>query len=194
VASPWGACASFGTSIPQLDAAVFGRVARIPAPHLIDERRMTPAGRLVWLLLSPLLVQGCPGASRRLRRGERIVHELSICEGIIEVASATLGEFPRPAPRVATVTVRIGRLTGVVADSLRYYFELLSPGTPLSGAGLVIEPVPIRGRCADCAAEFVIEVLSFTCPACGSGFVELLSGRELQVVALETAEEVPCGS
>jgi hydrogenase nickel incorporation protein HypA/HybF len=119
---------------------------------------------------------------------------MSICEGIIEVASATLGECSRPLPRVATVTVRVGRLTGVVPDSLRYYFDLLAPATPLAGAALVIEQVPIRGRCADCAAEFVIEVLSFTCPACGSGFVELLSGRELQVVALETAEEVPCGS
>jgi hydrogenase nickel incorporation protein HypA/HybF len=122
------------------------------------------------------------------------VHELSICQGIIEVSVAALTEQAPSMPRVSTVTVRIGRLTGVVSDSLRQHFDLLTPGTPLAGAALVIEDVSIRGRCADCLAEFVIDVLSFTCPRCGSGLVELLTGRELQVVSLDTAEEVACGS
>jgi hydrogenase nickel incorporation protein HypA/HybF len=122
------------------------------------------------------------------------MHELSICQGIIDVAGAALGDRASRLPRVSTVTVRIGRLTGVVSDSLRYYFDLLSPDTPLAGATLVIDEVPIRGRCGDCVAEFEIDTLAFTCVVCGSGDVELLSGRELQVVCLETAEEVVCGS
>ena len=121
------------------------------------------------------------------------MHELSICQGIIDVAGAALGDRASRLPSVSTLTVRIGRLTGVVSDSLRYYFDLLSPDTPLAGATLVIEEVPIRARCADCLAEFEIDTLAFTCVACGSGFVELLSGRELQVVSLETAEEVVRG-
>jgi len=112
----------------------------------------------------------------------------------MEVAKAALDNLPPPPPRVSEITVRIGRLTAVVPDSLRYYFDLLAPGTLLEGATLVIEEVPIRGRCADCAARFEIETLSFTCPICGGGLVELLSGRELEVVSLETAEEVPCGN
>ena len=121
------------------------------------------------------------------------MHELSICQGIINVAVAALSERGASVPSVLTVTVRIGRLTGVVADSLRQYFDLLTPETALAGADLVIEEVPIRGRCADCLAEFTIDTLSFTCPRCESGVVELLSGRELQVVSLDTAEEVACG-
>lgn len=119
------------------------------------------------------------------------MHELSICQGIIDVAA---GALPAPTPRVSSVSVKIGRLTGIVPDSLRYYFDLLSPGTPLAGATLVIEEVPIHGRCIDCAADFDIDALAFTCPACGSGFVDLLSGRELQVVSVDTAEEVAYGS
>ena len=122
------------------------------------------------------------------------MHELSLCQGIIDVAVTALTDRVSSVPRVSTVTVRIGRLTGVVADSLRQYFDLLTPETPLAGADLVIEEVPIRGRCADCLAEFTIATLSFTCPRCESGAVELLSGRELQVVSLDTAEEVLCGS
>lgn len=122
------------------------------------------------------------------------MHELSICQGIIEVARAALDDLPRPLPRVSRITVRIGRLTAVVPDSLRYHFDVLAPGTILDGAILVIEEVSVRGRCADCGARFTIDTLSFTCPTCGSGLVELLSGRELQVVSLDTAEEVPCGN
>ncbi len=109
------------------------------------------------------------------------MHELSICEGILDVARAALEGQPPPRPRVSQITVRIGRLSSVVPDSLRHYFAILVPGTVLDGAALVIEEVPI-------------EMLSFTCPECGGGLVELLSGRELDVVSLDTAEEVPCAS
>lgn len=122
------------------------------------------------------------------------MHEFSICQGILEVAAAALDGLPRPLPRISRVTVRIGRLTAVVPDSLRHYFCLLTPGTALEGAALDIEEVPVRACCADCRARFEIEILSFSCPLCGSGLVELLSGRELQVVSLDTAEEVPCAS
>lgn len=120
------------------------------------------------------------------------MHELSICGGILEVATATLEREPHPLPRVTAVTVRIGRLSCIVPDTLRHYFAILAPGTVLEGAALIVEEVPIRGRCAECPARFEIETLSFTCPECGGGLVELVSGRELEVVSLETAEEVPC--
>jgi hydrogenase nickel incorporation protein HypA/HybF len=117
------------------------------------------------------------------------MHELSICQGILEEAVKALGHLPR-MPQVSQVTVRIGRLTRIAPDSLRQHFDLLVPGTPLEGASLNIEEVPIGGRCVDCAASFEMEVLSLVCPQCGSGLVELTSGRELSVVSLETAEEV----
>ena len=112
----------------------------------------------------------------------------------MEVARAALEDLPPPPPPVSRVTVRVGRLTAVVPESLRYHFDLAAPGTVLDGATLVIEEVPVRGRCADCDSQFEIDALSFACPACRSGFVELISGRELQVVSLDTAEEVVRGN
>lgn len=117
------------------------------------------------------------------------MHELSVCQGILDVAASALKALPPPPPRVSRITVSVGRLTAVVPDSLRYHFSLLTPGTLLEGATLVIDEIPIRGRCADCAARFEIDTLAFACPICGSGFVELYSGRELQVVSLDTADE-----
>ena len=118
------------------------------------------------------------------------MHELSVCQGILGVAASALKALPPPPPKVSRITVSVGRLTAVVPDSLRYHFSLLTPGTLLEGATLVIDEIPIRGRCGDCAAQFEIDTLAFACPTCGSGFVELYSGRELQVVSLDTAEEV----
>jgi hydrogenase nickel incorporation protein HypA/HybF len=119
------------------------------------------------------------------------MHELAICRGILDVAGAALAEHT-PRVAVSSVAVRIGRLTGIDPECLRFYFDLLITDTPLAGAMLRIEEVPIRGLCRACAAEFVIESPAFTCETCGGSAVDLLSGQELQVISLETVEEV-CG-
>ncbi len=119
------------------------------------------------------------------------MHELTIAGGILDVATAALPGVPEPVPRVSKVTVRIGRLTNVVPESLRYHFQLLTTGTSFEGAALDIVRVPIRGSCSDCASCFEIDTPSFGCPRCGSGFVRILSGRELEVVSLETVEDAP---
>ena len=119
------------------------------------------------------------------------MHELAIAGGILDVATAALSGVSTAVPRVSKVTVRIGRLTNVVPESLRYHFELLTTGTPFEGAALDIVKVPIQGSCSDCSSCFEIDIPSFGCPRCGSGFVRILSGRELEVVSLETVEDAP---
>ena len=116
------------------------------------------------------------------------MHELSICRGIIAVASGALGRLPPPPPRVRSVEIRVGRLTGLVPETLGHFYALLTGEGPLAGSRLDVEEVPIRGGCPECGTSFEIDALSFTCPFCGSGMVELLSGRELEVVSLETED------
>ena len=115
------------------------------------------------------------------------MHELAVCHGILEVALEALKGLGDPPPDVTTIQIEIGRLTGIVPESLRFHFALLAAGTPLDRAWLDIETIPIRARCADCQARFEIEVPAFSCPECGSGFLELTSGRQLRVVSLDTA-------
>lgn len=122
------------------------------------------------------------------------MHELSICEGILEVADSALKSAAVRRPRVVRLNLRVGRLTAVVPDSLRFYFDLLTPGTSLEGASLEIEEVPILAHCSDCAASFEIDTPSFICPVCAGGLLEIVSGRELQLVSLETADEEELGN
>jgi hydrogenase nickel incorporation protein HypA/HybF len=112
------------------------------------------------------------------------VHELSITQSLVDaVVEHTAG-----APVVA-VRVKVGRLSGVVPDAMRFCFELVTDGTPLAGARLDIEEPVGRGRCRSCAAEFELRDLVLLCP-CGSADVEVVTGRELAVGSVEVGERV----
>lgn len=107
------------------------------------------------------------------------MHELAITEGIVSGVRERTGEA-----RVTRVIVEIGRLSGVVADSVRFFFELCAAGTPLAGATLEIREVPGRIRCRACGSEAEAADWVLAC-RCGSLDVELLHGQELTVKAVE---------
>ncbi len=76
------------------------------------------------------------------------MHELSIAEAIVAIAERHAGGRP-----VTRVRVRVGHLRQVVRRSLHFAFELLTDGTALEGAELVIEEVPARGRAGAAGRE-----------------------------------------
>jgi hydrogenase nickel incorporation protein HypA/HybF len=112
------------------------------------------------------------------------MHELSIAEAIVAIA-----ERHAAGRRVARVEVKIGHLRQVVPSALEFAFQLVSEGTVLEGAELVLEDVPAAGRCRACGAESVLDHFPLHCTACGGFDLELLRGEELLVDALELEEE-----
>lgn len=109
------------------------------------------------------------------------MHELSITQGVVEAVTERTGDAP-----VSRVSVRVGRLSGVVPDAMRFCFELVTAGTPLEGAALDIEEPAGQARCRTCDSEFDTSDLILLCD-CGSADVELLSGRELAVASVQMA-------
>lgn len=107
------------------------------------------------------------------------MHELSITQSVIDAVSEKLGDAP-----VAVVTLEIGQLSGVVADSVRFCFELCSAGTTLDGARLDIIDTPGLGHCRSCDAELPLRDLILLCP-CGSADVDVLSGQQLTIKSVE---------
>lgn len=115
------------------------------------------------------------------------MHELSITQEVVR----TVEDARRGAGlglRVTAVRIKIGRLTAVVPDCLKFYYEILTKDTPLEGALVDIEIVPMKARCSACGAEFSLDEPVFLCPECGSGDTEILSGRELVVESIEVDE------
>ncbi|MFN7963182.1 MAG: hydrogenase maturation nickel metallochaperone HypA [Thermoanaerobaculia bacterium] len=112
------------------------------------------------------------------------MHELSIALSLAEVAGEAAAKAG--ARRVLAVRVRIGLLSGVAADALRFSYELATAGTLLEGSRLDIDELPVVVFCPDCQAERQLPgVQSFRCPVCGRLTGELRQGKELELASLE---------
>ncbi len=107
------------------------------------------------------------------------MHELAITESVIESVTERLGDA-----RVVALTLEIGRLSGVVADSVRFCFELCAEGTTLEGARLDIVDVPGLAHCRDCGRELELADLIPLC-GCGSTNLDIVSGQQLVIKQVE---------
>ena len=116
------------------------------------------------------------------------MHEMGIALQILEIATASLPADLGEA-RVAAVNLKIGKLAAVVPESLRFCFDVAIKDTPLAGASLVIEEIPVVARCNDCDAQWTIDNPVFVCKNCQSGSLEILSGRELDIESIEVMEK-----
>jgi len=115
------------------------------------------------------------------------MHELGIAQNILEIVQQSVPETQ--APQVRWIKMRIGPLSGIVPDSLDFCFSAIIGETKLSQARLAIENAPMIARCLDCSREFQMEEMSFQCAACKSSNLELISGRELEIVEIELMDE-----
>lgn len=109
------------------------------------------------------------------------MHELSLTESVVSAVSERL-----PGAKVVRVRLEIGRLAGVVSDSVRFCFEIVAAGTALEGAALEILEPPGVAQCRECDAmvELADNVLLCTC---GSANLEVLSGTEMLIKEVEVA-------
>lgn len=111
------------------------------------------------------------------------MHELSIAMSIVEMATE---EAERRGAQVNAVHLKLGLLSGVVADALLSSYEMACFDTPLQGSRLVIEEVPIVVYCSRCQAQRSLDAMQlFCCPECGTPTGDVVQGKELEVVALE---------
>jgi hydrogenase nickel incorporation protein HypA/HybF len=114
------------------------------------------------------------------------VHELAIANSILEAVRIELTRHPgRYATRVG---VRIGELTAVDQESLRFCFEAIILETDFDCLKLEIELVPRRQTCLSCGCVFPVRDYEFSCPQCASLQTEFSSGDELELDYLEVEE------
>lgn len=110
------------------------------------------------------------------------MHEMSLARNILEIVQSYA-----PA-RVKSVRIRVGALSAVMPESLKFSFDVIREGTAASEAVLLIDHVPVRCLCRKCINEFSADTLGFICPQCFGTDVATLSGNELDVVELELEE------
>ncbi|HTZ60233.1 MAG TPA: hydrogenase maturation nickel metallochaperone HypA [Acidobacteriaceae bacterium] len=114
------------------------------------------------------------------------MHELSIAISMIDQVleeSASRGGLD-----IEAVHLKLGIFSGVDKEALLFAYGMACEGSPLQGSRLVIESIPLVIYCEACQKERIPpSVYEISCPDCGTPGQKIVSGREIEVAALELA-------
>jgi hydrogenase nickel incorporation protein HypA/HybF len=112
-----------------------------------------------------------------------LMHELGVTQNILQIALEHAQKAG--AGKIHRIHLVIGGLSGVVHESVQFYFDFVSKDTLAEGAQLVFKRVPARFRCRKCAEEFEFQGENWNCPACQAPGPDIISGREFYLESLE---------
>lgn len=115
------------------------------------------------------------------------MHELpatqSVLATVIEAAQSAGAE------RITAIDIVIGDLSSMVDESVQFYFDVLSRGTPAAGAQLRIRRVHATATCGECGTSYdVAPPLSPACESCGSLRISVHGGREFLIESIQVDE------
>ena len=115
------------------------------------------------------------------------MHELGIADAMVKTIRRILAD--ESDARLASVTVELGDLSGVVPRFLQSAWTAVIENTDYEGAVLHIHPVPATARCEDCGEFFVVNAEDLRCPRCRGDKLTPLSGQDFTLAEIEVGEE-----
>jgi hydrogenase nickel incorporation protein HypA/HybF len=119
-----------------------------------------------------------------------LMHEVGIASSILEAGHRELAL--RPGSTLVSIGVRVGVLSGVDIEALRFAFECLVADTADENVRFITESCPRTNRCTSCEREFPSPAgspfLDAPCPHCGSTGTQFVSGDELDLAYVEIEE------
>jgi hydrogenase nickel incorporation protein HypA/HybF len=111
------------------------------------------------------------------------MHELSIAQSILDIVNQNL-----PAgntTHVKSVKVKIGKLSNVLPDSLRFCFEAITKDSDFEKTQLILNIIPITIKCKDCNKLTEINDYVFSCSSCESTNINVVAGNDLNIEEIE---------
>ena len=116
------------------------------------------------------------------------MHETGIAWDILETARK---EAARAGSRLSTVCVRLGEMSGVVAEALTFAFDALKSQAGVAEARLMIEPIPVEALCPQCGSNRLPEgELILWCMECGTP-MRVCSGEQMEIAWIEVDDATP---
>jgi hydrogenase nickel incorporation protein HypA/HybF len=116
------------------------------------------------------------------------MHELSIAHDILTIIRQNVPQ--EELTNIENIKVKIGDMSGVVAESLEFCFQAIISETEMNNAKMVIEKIPFVLKCNSCGSESTNEFGIRVCTNCYSTDTEVLSGLEMQVIEVHLKEEI----
>ncbi|AEF93243.1 hydrogenase nickel incorporation protein hypA [Desulfotomaculum nigrificans CO-1-SRB] len=114
------------------------------------------------------------------------MHEMAIVDSLFQIINTKVKEHQ--IKKILKVKLKVGEMTVVEPMTLTACFEVYAQDTVAEGAELVIERVPLQGKCRECKNVFRVYNYNFKCPQCESRFVDIVAGRELYIENLEVEQ------
>src|ERR1051325_9184427 len=93
------------------------------------------------------------------------MHELGLMTALLEAVESKAHQ--EGARRVLSINLIVGERSGLVAESLQFYFDLLSPETLAAGAAINFRRTSMRFHCEGCGYDYAPGLAEFSCPTCG---------------------------
>lgn len=113
------------------------------------------------------------------------MHETGIAWDILETSKKVAAKAGAPLARVG---VRLGEMSGVVEEALRFAFDALKVQAGAPEATLVIEPIPVEALCPACGSTRRPEGdLILWCTDCGSP-MRVVSGEQMEIAWIEVRD------
>ena len=114
------------------------------------------------------------------------MHEASITQSIIDSVLNTVAD-EKVAGKITAVHISIGVCQGLIPESIKMYFDMEKPDTPMENAELFIETQGMVAKCPTCEKEHNLDIPVMFCPDCGEP-MKLLKGNEIIINSIEVEE------
>jgi len=111
------------------------------------------------------------------------MHEGDFTQAVVDHVLKTLEAYPQG--RVKRVQLKTGEMLHIVQESVQFYYDLLTKDTNAAGAQVEVEEVPVRIVCGCGYDGGVKDHHVLVCPTCASRKVEVMSGKEIELVNVE---------
>lgn len=112
-----------------------------------------------------------------------LMHELSVTQSILEIALRHAEQAG--AQHITRLNLVVGELSGIIGESVQFYWDMISRDTMAEGSQLHFERVPASLRCLSCDHTFPLNGRDYTCPACGKVRVVATGGKDFQLESIE---------
>lgn len=83
--------------------------------------------------------------------------------------------------RIEKIQLSVGKLSGVVIESLSFALEASRKEGPFLHAEIIIDEIPAKMKCLNCNHEFEADDFYSICPKCNEFRHETITGKELLI-------------
>ena len=120
------------------------------------------------------------------------MHEGDFIQAVVDHVLKTLEKHPFGTVR--KIRLRTGEMLHIVAESVQFYYDLLTEGTNAANAKIEVKQVAVRISCQACGYEGTVEDHHLLiCPDCLNQTVKLLAGKDFEIagIEIETSQRKP---